>query len=982
MKKIILSIIILLLSASFGIAQNLIKGYVSDTDNEPLAGVMVMVKGTSIGTTTDEKGKYSIRAKNGDVLVFSLLGMVDKEITVKENTINAKMLTDNYALSDAVVIGYGTVKKSDLTGSVATVKPDELKNSKVGMLSNALQGTAAGVQVTSGNLKPGADASIIIRGVGSVNASSAPLYIVDGVPVSGLQDVSSSDIQSIEILKDASSASIYGSRGANGVVLITTKRGEGGTPKVSFNAMAGIQKMLNKQDLMNAQEYYDLVNTSGQSYTWTSEELRLLSRGESTDWQDAVTQKGSFQNYSISFTGGSEKIKNYLGVDYYDQEGIIKNSSFNKLTLRYNMDMVINDWVRVGSRFNLVYSKLKNINEEADSGYGTMFSAVSSQPTAPIYASDGSYFDGFLNTKANPVAIVELLDKSIKKTMAIGSVYLELEPIKNVIFRTDNTINLTSYRQNEYEDGRMGQHYAADGHASIMSNLTKFVQTENTITYNLNLNRNKVTFMAGFSASKTNYEDDTADSKGLNAITKYNNLGGAKSHGPNSSYAVASTLASFYGRVIYGFDDRYLLTLTMRSDGSSRFAEGHRWGYFPSAAFAWRISEEQFLKNSPVINNLKLRVSLGRLGNQNIGDYQYAALVSEGGYFVDYVLGGNKVVGAIYSSIANPNLTWEKANQFDVGLDLGFFKNRIVSTIDGYYKKTTDMLWTVPLPKESGYLSSLTNIGQLDNKGLEFSINTVNVNGRLFQWTTSFNLSYNKNTVKKLYEGKKDVNKTIFVGHSLNEFYLLKSDGIWQLDEADKAAIYGCVPGDRKIKDLNDDGVINGEDRDFCGQSVPRVYGGMTNTFNIGNSRIGNFDLTVFINYSAGYKVWNGLLRYEDSYNTWGNMSKDYYNHYWTVERPNNKYPAPRIGSPYLNGDGTDALLQNGNYLRIKNIELGYTLPFDLTEKIRLTNVRMYFSVQNLATFTNFTGYDVEAWDKTNTYPGARTFIGGISINF
>lgn len=981
MKKII-GIFCLICIAVMGFAQNNIQGVVTDTKSVPLAGVSVVVDGSNKGTSTDSNGKFSIQADNGDVLIFSFLGMIEKKLMIKNtNFLSVMMLDDKFALDDAVVIGYGTMKKSDLTGSVASVKPSELKNSKIGLASSALQGAAAGVQITNGNLKPGAGASIIIRGVGSVNAGSGPLCVVDGVPMD-LNSVSPNDIASIEILKDASAASIYGSRGSNGVILITTKKGEAGKARVSFNATSGIQRMLNKQEMMSAQEYYDLVSFAGQDYSWSSEELRLLSRGESTDWQDAVTRTGQFQNYNLSMSGGSDKISHYLGLDWYNHKGIIKNSSYNKLTIRYNMDSRINDWIKVGARFNVIYSKLININEEQDSGYGTMYSAIASQPTAPIYASDGEYFDGFLNTRANPVAMVELLDKGTKNITTVSSVYLEFEPIKNLFVRTDNTVNYSASRSNQYEDGRMGQHYAADGHAWITSSFDRYLQTENTITYNLNLNRHMFSIMGGFSASKSEHEDDTADSKGLNPITKYNNLSGAVTHGPNSSYACASTLASFYTRFTYDFAGRYLATLTMRADGSSRFAKNHRWGYFPSIAFAWRVSEESFLKNSNVVNNLKLRLSVGRLGNQNIGDYRYAALIGEGGSFQDYVFNGQKAVGATYGSIANPNLTWEKANQLDLGLDFGLFNNRISGTLEGYYKRTSDLLWTVPLPKESGYLSSLTNIGKIDNKGLEFTLNTINVNSTNFQWTSSLNVTYNKNRVIELYDGKQDVDKSIFVGHSLNEFYVLHSDGIWQLNEAADAAKYGCVPGDRKIKDLDKNDVINGKDRDFAGQSTPRVYGGFSNTFNYGNSRIGNLDFTIFMNFAAGYYVYNSLLIWEDSYNVGGNMGKNYYNNYWTIERPSNKYPAPRIGSPYGNGDGTNALLQRGDYLRIKNVELGYTLPYRIFEKAKISSLRFYFSVQNLYTFTEFTGYDVEAWDKTNTYPGARAFIGGISLNF
>ena len=977
MKRILLILVALVaLTDVFG-QTRMISGSVKAESSEPLVGVAVTIKGSTAGTVSDIDGCWSIRATRGDVLCFSCLGMVDKTVVVKSDHIDVVMSQETYFVDDVVVIGYGTSKKSDLTGSVASIKTSELKNTKVGMASNALQGLAAGVQVTAGNLKPGADAGIVIRGAGSVNAGTSPLYVVDGVPVSGLQDISTSDIQSIEVLKDASSAAIYGSRGSNGVVLITTRRGDKDQGRITFNVVAGAQKMLNKQDMMNAQQYYDLVSKSGQSYTWTTEELLLLSRGESTDWQDAVTQVGSFQNYNLSVSGGSDKLTHFLGVDWYDQRGIIKNSSFDKITVRYNADAVLKPWLRSGVRFNIVYSKLRNINEEADSGYGTMFSAISSQPTAPIYASDGEYFDGFLNTKANPAAIVNLLDKSTKKLMAIGSAYIEAEPVKNLFIKTDNAVNYTTFRVNEYEDGRMGQHYPEDGAASVTGNLSTYMQTENTVTYRLEVPRHKFSVMGGFSASRYTYETATATSKSLNAITKYNNLGGAKDHGPNSSYASASTLVSFYGRLTYNFDERYLFTATARGDGSSRFAEGHRWGFFPSAAFAWRISEESFLKNVRNVNNLKLRLSVGRLGNQNIGDYQYAALVGQGGYFVDYVFGGEKATGAVYETISNPNLTWEKANSFDAGLDFGFFNGRLSGTVEAYYKRTSDLLWTVPLPYESGYISSLTNVGRLDNKGLEFTLNTVNINAESFQWTSSFNFTLNRNNVVELYDGKQDVGKYIFVNHSLNEYYLLKSQGIWQMDEADKAAQYGCQPGDRKIYDKDNNGVINGEDRVFCGQSTPTWYGGFSNTFSFFG-----IDLTVFMNFAGGHKINNSLLRYQNSYNIWGNMSQDYYNNYWTVDRPSNKYPAPRIGSPYSNGDGTDANLQKGNYLRIKNLELGYTFPSRLTRKFGSNSLRIYASVQNLCTFTAFSGYDVEAWDTTNTYPGARAFIGGLTLSF
>ncbi|MBQ7458030.1 MAG: TonB-dependent receptor plug domain-containing protein, partial [Bacteroidales bacterium] len=409
MKKLITIIFLMLFAQLLAFGQNTVTGTVFDQNAEPLPGVAVIVKGTSKASLTDSKGKYSISAKKGETLVFSCLGMRDEEITVTGDSHNVKMLVDSYALDDAVVIGYGSVRKSDLTGAVASVRADDLKNTKIGMVSSGLQGMAAGVQVTQGNMKPGAGAGIIIRGIGSVNAGGV-LCIIDGVP-GDLNNIAPQDIASIELLTDASSAAIYGSRGSGGVILITTKRGDANHGRVSFTAQYGVQKMLNKQNMMNAAQYYEVVQSSGQPYVWTAEELRLLSEGGSTDWQDAVSQLGTFQNYNVSASGGTDKVTHFMGVDYYDHNGIIKNSSFNKLSVRYNMDAQIKENIRAGARVNIVNSYIKNINEEGDSGYGTMFSAISSQPTAPIYNDDGSYFDGFLNTKANPVAMVELLDK-------------------------------------------------------------------------------------------------------------------------------------------------------------------------------------------------------------------------------------------------------------------------------------------------------------------------------------------------------------------------------------------------------------------------------------------------------------------------------------------------------------------------------------------------------------------------------------------
>jgi len=980
MKKVYNMVLILFIGVGIANAQHVLNGFVTSATNEPVTGASVKRVGSNVTTITDGEGKFRIEANKGDVLEFSFVGMVTKRMTVgDESIINVQLVSDAINLEEVVTIGYGQVRKSDLTGSVSSVKPEDLANARVGTVTSALQGLATGVFVTTGSVKPGGDASVIIRGQGSLRAGNAPLYIVDGMPVEGgLQDLSPNDIASIEVLKDASASSIYGSRGSNGVVLVTTKKGSPGKGRLAFSANGGTQRMLNKQDLMNAQQYYELASLAVPDYRWTSEELRLLSRGESTDWQDAVTQNGNYQNYNLSARGGSEKVTHFLSTDWYDQKGTIKNSSFYRATVRYNLDAQTTDWLKSGIRFNVIESKLYNINEEADSGYGTMFSAISSQPTAPIFTESGEYFDGFLNTKANPVGIVDLLDRGTQKSRVVGAVYFEFEPIKDLVIRSENGGELEFFNVNSYEDGRMGQHYPDGGHAVKFAGKKRYLQTENTATYSMESGAHRFQTMLGFSASKTDYENVTADSKNLSPILKYNNLGGAQNHGPNGSYAVSSTLTSFFGRLNYNFDERYLLTATFRGDGSSRFAPGKRWGFFPSLAFAWRISEESFLRDVEAISNLKLRTSAGMLGNQNIGDFAYAATIGEGGEWADYVFGGNLATGAVLHTISNPDLTWEKAQQIDLGLDFGFFNNRLAGTIDTYYKRTRDLLWLVPLPMESGFDNSLTNVGQINNRGIEIGIQSVNFNRRNFNWTTAFNFSFNENEIAELYDGKQDVNKSLFVGKSINEFFLLKADGIWQQDEAAEAARYNAFPGDRKVIDIDDNGVINGDDRHFAGLSVPKFYGSLSNTFTYKE-----FDFTTFFTYAGGHFINNSLNRYLLAFNPWGNMATEYYEGYWTPNRPSNRYPAPRVGSPYANGDGTDAHLQRGDFIRLRNIELGYNLrSSSFVRRVKADHVRIFASVQNVFTLTEFTGFDVESSDKTNPYPNARSFIAGISLNF
>lgn len=970
----IFTTLLILLSSDYAMAQ--IRGRVVNEQKLGVAGATIENLKSNIKTITGQDGQFAIEGSAGHTIFVSHAQFESKKIVIQDGQPLEIILQENLRnIEEVVAIGYGTVKKKDLTGAVVSIDVEQLNNSKVGTATSALQGLASGVYVTTGSVKPGGDATVIIRGQGSINAGNSPLYIIDGLPVEGgLQDLSPQDIESIDVLKDASAASIYGSRGSNGVVLITTKKGRSGEGKLSFLANYGTQRMLNKQNLMDATQYFELANTANSNYQWTSDELRWISKGETTDWQDAVTQNGRYNNYNLSLSGGSDKVTHMLAVDWYDQIGTIKNSSFNKGSVRFNMDAQLKDWIKSGIRFNVINSNLKNINEEQDSGYGTMFSAISSQPTAPIFLENGAYFDGFLNTKANPVAMVDLLDKITKKSKVMGNFFFELQPIANLTFRSENGGDLEFFNVNSYEDGRMGQHYPDGGHATKFNGKRMYIQSENTFNYRYQLEAHRFDAMVGASVSRVTYENTTADSKNLNPILKYNNLGGAENHGPNSSYAVNSSLVSFYGRLNYSLQDKYLATINLRRDGSSKFAPNNRWSFFPSASVAWKVSSEEFLKDSPLLSNLKIRASVGQLGNQNIGDFAFAATISEGGYWSDYVLGNNVATGSVQNTISNPELTWEKSQQIDLGIDFGLWNNRLTGNIDLYHKNTRDLLFSVPLPRESGFENSLTNVGKVINKGIEIGLNSLNISSGKFSWQTTMNFTYNQNRVTELYNNKQDINKWLFVGRTINQFYMLKSQGIWQESEASEAARYNAQPGDRKILDLDGNGIINSDDRTFTGESVPKYYGSLGNTF-----RYKDIDLNIFFVYAGGHMIDNALNRYLHAFNPWGNMSQDYYNGYWTFERPSNIFPAPRLGSPFANGDGTDAHLQRGDYLRLKNIELGYSFsPSIFNSKVK--SLRVFFSAQNLLTFTEFTGFDVESSDKVNPYPNARTFIGGIAL--
>ena len=970
------------LFTSILMAQTKISGTVTDVDKNPLPGVSVVCKSTSQGTVTNLDGKYTIEINKGNTLTFSLIGMQTQDIKIaSQSIINVIMHESTIELDEVVAIGYGTAKKSDLTSSIISVKPDELKNVKVGSAADALQGLATGVLISKGSFKPGGSSNIIIRGNGSFGnggASTTPLYIIDGVMSNaGLDVIAPSDIESIEVLKDAASTAIYGSRASNGIILVTTRKGKTGKASITFNTNIGIQNLINKQKVLNASQFKEILDAAtDNAYLWDKEEQRMFDEGRSTDWQDLITQSGVYQNYNLGITGGSEKTTYYLGLDWVDQEGIIKNTGYQKGNIRFNLDSKLNNWLTMGAKFNVIRSSTNSSNTDGVAGMnsldqGTMGSAIASKPSAPIFNEDGTYYDNLL-LRPNPVAAVTYFKNNFTQTRFNASFNLEAEILKNLKLRTENGTEYINNQSNVFQDSRMTGIYKNVNISDRENGEQFYLQTENTLTYQLNKGIHRLTAVGGFSASIFNWTMMSAQVLNASNITQNDNLGTGTPKSVNSD-KVKSTLASFFGRVNYSLADKYLLTVTLRADGSSRFAKGHKWGYFPSGGLAWRINQEDFLKDVNFLDNLKLRTSYGIVGNQEISSYQSMAQVdATSSRYTDYVFGGTLANGSRTSILAQPDLTWEKSRQFDLGLDFAFFKNRLSGSIDGYYKYTYDLLYNVPLPLESGYRTALVNVGAMKNRGIELTLNSVNIDTKDFTWQTSLNYSFNKNEIDKLYNDLERVGN-YFVGQSINVIYTKRFGGIWQSDEAEIAKIYNAEPGDYKIIDRNRNNIIDDDDRDFVGQTTPQFFGSFSNTF-----KSHGFDLTIFLTYAGGHKIYNPFA-YLDSYSPSANMSPDYYHNYWTPERPSNKYP--RLGSTNSQLYETDGMYQKGDYIRLKNLELGYTLPRNIANKVYASNIRVYASVQNLVTFTKYTGFDVET-SNANPYPACRVFMGGLTVNF
>lgn len=956
------------------IQQNTISGTITNEVGEPLPGVTIIVEGTSNGTTTDFDGNFTLTANSGDTLIFSYIGYITQEIVVdSQESLNVKMTIDAISFEEVVVIGYGTSKKKDLTGSVVSISTDDVNKSPSSSLSAALQGRAAGVNIVQRSGTPGSEAQIRIRGANSLSAGvNDPLYVVDGMIMSSLgNNLDFNNIESVQVLKDASATAIYGSRGANGVVIITTKRGFNGNTEVGFNSYFGAQQLIKKLDFLNANDYKEFYETAKANATLDTDiDESILSSPYDTDWADEAFRLAMINNHSMYLRGGNEKATYYASLGYFDQEGILKNTEFNRLTLRLNADWNITNKLKISNNLQVVTSD----NTSAD-GYETISNGIAwARPTLPIFKENGDYTEitePFSRT--NPIGLLNEVVNDRFTFRFVDNLTLDYEILEGLTAKVNfgvefNTSTSGKYTSRDiYESGRIGTA------SKSMSKSTSFLN-ENTLTYQKTINDNhSINLLAGLTLQKSKSDGVRGNSSGFTVDDfAYNNLSAGEEQFNESSFT-DSSLMSYLGRFNYIFKDKYFLTVSGRYDGSSRLSENNRWQFFPSAAVAWRISNEEFLKNNKTISNLKLRASWGNTGSQAVSPYSTLSTFSTTSVYLD---GANPFLGYLPGAIGNANLGWENTEQLDVGLDLDLFDSRMSLTVDYYQKQTNDLLFKRDVPLSSGYGTSIQNVGSIENKGYEFSLSTRNFVGSLFSWTTNLNLSANRAKVLDLGKTPSGDEIEILAG-SPNYFYLIKGETPF--------APFGYViegldleTNEYIFKDLNDDGNINNDDKEIIGNPEADFIFGISNNFNYKN-----FDFSFFLQGAIGHDRYVGAITHMTTLTAENNILKSVY------DQAGTKYRFPNADLDYLGT--TDLAIHDGSYVRLKEVTIGYNLSNPSIEKIGLSSLRIFLTGTNLLTFDNdYPWYDPETsagtdlisgWDRGG-YPNNKSIIAGIQIKF
>lgn len=963
-----------------------VSGTVLDNSGQPVIGASVVVVGQSkLGTVTDIDGKFSIAIPaTSKKIEVSYIGMVSQVIEAKAGTPMKIIMKDNLKdLDEVVVIGYGVVKKRDLTGSMTSIKSEDIVATPTTNALESLQGKVAGLDMTKSSGQTGSGLSFSIRGNRSLNASNTPLIIVDGIPYGTDIDINPNIIESMEILKDASSTAIYGSRGANGVILITTKKGAQGKTKVTYNGYYSTNSVAAYPERMNLQEW---ANFKREAYKadgqWASEAddakifgsaYDAVKSNQDVDWVDLLMKDGSQTSHSISISNGSEKTSFNLAFEYMKEQGLVKLDNLS----RYNTTLGISHKVTKDFKlnFNMVYT-FQNQNIRRD----PLNRAIYDSPYGDVYNEDGSinplpFNDG---QTISPIAeeATGVYKNNRRTSHLVGNIGANWNIIKNLTLTSTFGLDRKDARNGHFAD-QYTHDGAGDYSVADATNETEMNWSwENTLNYNFKIDKHDFSVMAGNALYQN--EAETYTGSGHDIISPsmlFYNLGALQNSQKISSNYIKTTMASFFGRINYKFNEKYLLTLTFREDGSSVLASKHKWGFFPSAAFAWRMKEEKFLKDVEWLYNLKLRLSYGISGNSAVSAYQ-----TQGGLGKTmYSFINNGVEGGAYgyypALTPNTALGWEKTATTNFGIDFGFLNNRISGSIDLYYQNTYDLLMQKKVPTSTGYSISWDNIGKTENKGVEIVLNTANIVNKDFKWNTDLTFTLNREKIKELADGSdRDISNGWFVGHPIKTHYGLKKLGIWQLNETEEAAKYGEKPGRIKIYDKNKDFKIdNDNDRVILGSEVPDFVMGMNNTF-----RYKDFDLRVFMYWRQGQTLHAEAAGY-GSFRNQGDPGLKF--NYWTEDNPTNDFPRPEksfsSSDPRLESLG----YVDGSYLKIKEITLGYSLPKTWISKINASKVRVYCSLKNFFTFSHFDNYDPERGGSLS-YPMTKQAVFGLNVEF
>lgn len=1064
--KLFSCLVLMFLSISMMAQKVPVSGTVSDQTG-PVIGASVIEKGTTNGTMTDNDGHFTLTVSKGAVIEISSIGYKTQEITVGAQTnFTVTLSEDNEFLDEVVVVGYGSMKKSDLAGASVSMKESDLKGSIISSLDQSLQGRAAGVTAVTTSGAPGSSSSIRVRGQATINADAEPLYVIDGVIVQGggntgadfglgdalgngkvstispLSTINPADIVSMEILKDASATAIYGAQGANGVVLITTKHGKSGEAKFSYDGMVAMSRQAVRLNMMNLREYAQYYNEmieegdideTNPYYATPS----LLGKG--TNWQDEIFRTAWQHQHQLSAQGGSDKVQYYVSGSYMDQQGTIIGSNFNRFSVRTNLDAQLKKWLKLG--VNATYAITNDNLKLADSNQGLIYYSLTTIPDIPVYDVNGNYSstirEGY--TSPNPVALAMMDEILLKRKKLSGNIYAELTPIKHITWRTELGFDMGESDANRYKPMiDLGGWVRSQNSISYQKNSNYFWQLKNYLTYANQWGKHSVTAMVGQECWESRWNYLSGSNTDLPS-DEVHNVALATGTPSISSGFGSSAMASFFTRETYNYGDRYLGTYTYRYDGSSNFGPKNRWAGFHSVALAWRFSNEKFFEPvKKVIDNGKLRLGWGQTGNSSIGSYAWGAAITR----MPSALG----MGFRPSNIPNTSIRWESQEQYNVGLDLGFFDGRLNLTVDAYYKRSDDMLMSMQLPSYMGTQGNGSsklqapkgNYGSIENKGLEITLDAHPVQLKNFSWDSNFQISFNKNKLLSLSDTENatlvgygqwgDVVCVSEIGKPLYNFYGYKVEGVYKdLDDIQNSAKPAKYPsdgvfsrgntvwvGDIKYKDVDENGIIDERDRTDLGSPLPKFTFGWTNTF-----RYKNLDLSIFLNGSYGNKVMNyNSLTLTHMNSTWTNQLQSvvskrarlepidptivyadgskWFDHIDNVrvKNPGTKIPHTSINDPNDNDRISDRYVEDGSFLRIKNITLGYTFPKALLNKAKIENLRVYVNIQNLYTFTKYTGYDPEVGASTQDstgltygldngrYPSPAMYSFGLNITF